>query len=70
MRAFTFDVESVDLTTDEMNAFGVLARSACYPDLQRWAAHCLAMISSPQPAGVCDHVVRQVARMWREESRM
>jgi hypothetical protein len=70
MRAFTHDLESVDLTPDEMNAFGTLVKAACYPDLQHTISAWLALTSGKKSTGVCDQASRQVERMWRTESRM
>jgi len=70
MRAFTYDLESVELTPGEMDAFGTLVKAACYPDLQRTISTWLAMTAGSKSPGVCDQASRQVERMWRTESRM
>lgn len=70
MRAFTHDFESVELTSDEMSAFGELVKSACYPDLQNMLSAWLASTAKAQIPSVCDYAGRQVERMWRTESTM
>ncbi len=70
MKAFCNDFESTNLSVDECSAFVAIAKSACYPDLQHRVSDWLAGVGRAQVNSVCDHIVSQVQRAWRIESRM
>lgn len=70
MKAFTHDVESCELTKEEMASYGELAKRALYPDLQERISQWLATISRPQEASICDFTCSQLVHAWRTESRM
>lgn len=70
MDGYTYDVESVELSADEIAAFGHLVRYTCMPDSQNQISCFLALITRPQGTSVQEFVSRQAAKMWRTELRV
>lgn len=70
MQGFTYDVESVMLTDQECADYAALVKELCYPDLQHRVSAWFASVTAQPLDSVCDHVIRQVERAWRLESRM
>lgn len=74
MRAFTHDVESVELTTDECTAFALLVKLSCrssrYGDEQHNLSMWLASVDRKQPFSVQEYAQRQARHMWRTELRV
>ena len=73
MREFTYDVESVELTSEECNEFASLVRSACHANGADSPQHKLSLWLSnnprPQPSSVQDYAQRLARFMWRTEVR-
>jgi hypothetical protein len=65
VRAFTFDVESVDLTNDEMLAFSRLVTESCRTDMQVAISQTLASVTRPYAETTINAVHGQARRMWR-----
>lgn len=70
MRAFTFDVESVDLTPDETVAFSQLVIETCRRDVQRSLSAILASVTRPYEETTINAVHGQARWMWRTEVRL
>jgi hypothetical protein len=70
MRPFVFDVESVELTEDEVAAYADLVQSACHLPEQHKLGGWLSGITAPQPASVQNFAQRQARFMWRTELRV
>jgi hypothetical protein len=70
MEGYTFDVESIDLTGDEMRDFATIVRYTCLPASQNQLSCFLAMIERPQGTSVQEFVSRQVEKMWRTDIRV
>lgn len=65
MRAFTHDFESVDLTQDEMLAFGHLVTETCRTEVQTAISQILASVVRPYPETTIDAVQGQARWIWR-----
>jgi tRNA U38,U39,U40 pseudouridine synthase TruA len=70
MRPFTYDVESTDLTDEEVSAFAHLVQFTCHRDFQHDLSTWLSKVARKLPSSVCDYTARQVQEMWRVESRL
>jgi hypothetical protein len=70
MRAFTHDVESVELTDEECDAYATLVQFACHAEGQHKLALWLADTTRPQPSSVQDYAQRQARFIWRTELRV
>ena len=65
MRAFTWDVESTDLTDSELVAFSQLVTEACHTSIQASLSAQLAMVTRPYQETTIDAVQRQARQLWR-----
>jgi hypothetical protein len=70
MRAFTYDVESTELTKTECAAFAGVVRDLCYRAEQHQVSVILACNCRPQGDSNQEIVHRQARRMWRTEARL
>ena len=70
MRPYTYDVESTDLTDEEVSAYAHLVKFACHPDYQHDLSTWLSKVARELPASVIEYTARQVETMWRVESRL
>jgi hypothetical protein len=65
VRAYTYDVESVELTQDECVAFSQLVIEACRTEVQVAISQTLASVTRPYAKTTIDAVQGQARWMWR-----
>lgn len=70
MRPFTYDVESVELTSEEAAGYAHLVGLLCHKDAQHTLTEVLARVNRPQTLSVQEYIQRQARRMWRTEVRL
>jgi hypothetical protein len=70
MKPYTYDVESVELTSEECSEFATLVQFACHQPGQRQLSSWLSHIVRPVPSSVQDYAQRQARIMWRTELRV
>jgi predicted SpoU family rRNA methylase len=70
MEGYTYDAESIDLSADELAAYGEIVRAACVPEAQNRFSCFLALVARPQGASVIEFATREAKRMWRTELRV
>jgi hypothetical protein len=70
MRAFTYDVESVELDKAEYVSFALIVRSLCYLVEQHKVSVDLSWNREPQGGVAQETAQRQARRMWRTEARL
>jgi hypothetical protein len=70
MRRFTHDVETVELTHDELSRYSSIVQSACHISEQHKVSCLLSAIPGPQPVWAQDYAESQVELMWRSEARL
>jgi hypothetical protein len=65
MERFTYDVESMVLTNDELRGFANIVQNLVHLNTQHYVALMLGANKSPQPEQACDNVQRRARQMWR-----
>lgn len=65
MKKFTYDVESVPLTADEMAAFANAVSSLCHLHMQHQVSQALESVTKPCGTVVADGTQRRAREMWK-----
>jgi hypothetical protein len=65
VRAYTYDVESVELTQDECVAFSQLVTESCHTAVQTGISQTLASVVRPWAETTIDAVQGQARWIWR-----
>jgi hypothetical protein len=70
MRAFTHDVESVELTADECTVFAQIVIESCHRQVYRGVSQTLASVTRPWHEMTINSLQRQVELMWKTGARL
>ena len=70
MHGYTHDVESTELTSEELAEFAHFVKWICNLQDQRQLARTLAQVTGPKGEQYQDYAQRQARRMWRTEVRL
>lgn len=65
MRRFTHDVETVELTADEMCAFAGIVTATCHLHVQHGISQFLENVTERMADLACDRVQKSARLLWR-----
>lgn len=65
MERFTYDVESMVLTNDELRGFANVVQNLVHLSTQHYVSLMLGSNRAPQLDSACDNVQRRARQMWR-----